>query len=162
MASFQLQPGTIFASDCRIRKPCSEGGRGAVYVAEQLSTRAERALKLMHPQLVRDPALRARFEQEAKIAAQISSDHVVQVIGAGVDAGLGGPPVVPGPLDGGDLAGTPGTGGSRARGAPGGTVRACRLLLFPSTALDRRPSCDPRRRRRKTQYKNTAYDYVVR
>ncbi len=83
---------------------------GAVYVAEQLSTRAERALKLMHPQLVRDPALRARFEQEAKIAAQISSDHVVQVIGAGVDAATGMPWLAMELLDGSDLVEASATG----------------------------------------------------
>lgn len=83
---------------------------GAVFVAEQLSTRAERALKLMHPQLVRDPALRARFEQEAKVAAQIPSDHVVQVIGAGVDGETGMPWLAMELLDGSDLVEASATG----------------------------------------------------
>lgn len=59
---------------------------GAVYVVDQLSTGAQRALKLMLPELVADEKLRLRFEQEARIGARIESDHVVQVVAAGLDA----------------------------------------------------------------------------
>jgi hypothetical protein len=45
----------------------------------------------MHPQLVTDERLRQRFVQEAKVAALIRSDHVVQVVGAGVDPQTGTP-----------------------------------------------------------------------
>ena len=50
---------------------------GAVYVVEQVSTGKQRALKVMHPQLVNDAKLRQRFVQEAQIGARIESDHVV-------------------------------------------------------------------------------------
>ncbi len=83
---------------------------GAVYVVEQLSTRAQRALKLMHPELVRDASLRARFEQEAKIASQVPSDHVVQVIAAGVDDATGMPWLAMELLDGTDLLEAAATG----------------------------------------------------
>jgi tRNA A-37 threonylcarbamoyl transferase component Bud32 len=83
---FNLQPGTIFAGDFRLVRAMSAGGMGAVYVAEQLSTGKQRALKVMLPQLVADPSLRKRFEQEARIASLIESEHVVEVVGAGVDA----------------------------------------------------------------------------
>src|SRR6516162_6284360 len=59
---------------------------GAVWVAEQLSTGKERALKTMHAQLVIDDKMRQRFGQEARIGAHIESDHVVEVVAAGVDA----------------------------------------------------------------------------
>src|SRR5258708_33228603 len=62
---------------------------GAVWVAEQLSTGKERALKMMHPQLVEDEKLRQRFAQEARIGSRIESDHVVEVVAAGVDAQSG-------------------------------------------------------------------------
>ncbi len=64
---------------------------GEVYVAEQLSTGKRRALKLMKSDLVLMPGLLARFEQEARIGARISSEHVVEVVGAGVDPLLGMP-----------------------------------------------------------------------
>jgi serine/threonine protein kinase len=52
-----LQPSTVFAGDFRVLKPLSQGGMGAVYVVEQISTGKQRALKLMLPQLVTDPSL---------------------------------------------------------------------------------------------------------
>src|SRR5687767_9037718 len=64
---------------------------GSVYVAEQISTGAERALKLMHSILADDPDLRRRFEIEAKVGAKIESEHVAKVIGAGVDQASGTP-----------------------------------------------------------------------
>ncbi len=64
---------------------------GAVYEVEQVGTGALRALKIMHPQLVNDEKLRARFVQEARVSALIESDHVVQVVGAGVDTATGIP-----------------------------------------------------------------------
>lgn len=86
-----LVQGTTFASDYRVVRKIAQGGMGAVYEAEQLSTAKRRALKVMLPQLVADPQLRARFEQEAKIGALIASEHVVEVVGAGIDAASGMP-----------------------------------------------------------------------
>jgi len=97
-------PGTVFAGEFRIVKALSAGGMGAVYVAEQASTGKLRALKLMHPTLLADPRLRGRFEQEARVGALIKSDHVVQVIGAGVDADTGVPWLAMELLEGEDLA----------------------------------------------------------
>ncbi|HEY4156793.1 MAG TPA: protein kinase [Polyangiaceae bacterium] len=82
----QFAAGTVVAGDFRIVRLLSEGGMGAVYVAEQLSTGRERALKVMLRDLVSDPILRKRFEQEARVASRIESEHVVEVVGAGVDA----------------------------------------------------------------------------
>jgi serine/threonine protein kinase len=64
---------------------------GTVYVVDQLSTGARRALKVMHPAFFQDPSLRRRFELEARIGARIESDHVVQVIAAGTDEASGTP-----------------------------------------------------------------------
>ncbi len=86
-----LVPGQVFARDFRVVGPLKEGGMGAVYVVDQLSTGERRALKLMHLNLVADPRQRARFEQEAKIGSLIRSDHVVKVIMAGVDDTTGLP-----------------------------------------------------------------------
>ncbi|MEJ7733422.1 MAG: protein kinase [Polyangiaceae bacterium] len=104
LSPHQVAEGAIFAGDFRVLRPLSAGGMGAVYVAEQLSTGKPRALKLMHPQLVADARLRERFEQEARVGALIQSDHVVQVIGAGVDAPSGMPWLAMELLEGEDLA----------------------------------------------------------
>ena len=86
MGPTSLSPGSIFATDFRIVRTLGEGGMGAVYVAEQLSTGKQRALKTMHPQFVADAGLRERFAQEARIGARIESEHVVDVVAAGIDA----------------------------------------------------------------------------
>jgi serine/threonine-protein kinase len=64
---------------------------GAVYVVEQISTGKPRALKLMLPDFVADPTSRKRFAQEAQIASRIESEHVVEVVGSGIDPASGSP-----------------------------------------------------------------------
>jgi serine/threonine protein kinase/TPR repeat protein len=83
-----LDPGVLVGGDFRVERKLSEGGMGAVFVAEQVSTGAKRALKIIRPELLRHPKLRQRFSQEAKVTASIASDHVVSVVAAGFDAGL--------------------------------------------------------------------------
>ena len=80
----QLSTGQILGKDFKILRPLAAGGMGAVYLVEQLSTGRERALKIMHPQFVQSEDSRARFTQEAKVGARIRSDHVVEVVSAGV------------------------------------------------------------------------------
>ncbi len=80
-----LEAGSVFAREYRIVRLLAEGGMGAVYVVEQLSSGAQRALKVLHPDLVRDARTREQFALEARIGAQIDSGHVVDVIAAGVD-----------------------------------------------------------------------------
>lgn len=87
----RLEPGTTIGGVYRIVRPLSAGGMGAVYVAEQTSTKRERALKVMLPELVASPRLRERFVQEAQIGARIPSEHVVEVLDAGVDEPTGTP-----------------------------------------------------------------------
>jgi formylglycine-generating enzyme required for sulfatase activity/serine/threonine protein kinase len=99
-----LSAGSVFAGDFRVVRKLAAGGMGAVYVAEQLSTGRQRALKLMHPGLVENPMLRTKFEQEARIGARIASDHVVEVVAAGVDAATGSPWLAMELLEGEDLA----------------------------------------------------------
>ncbi|MEI7894700.1 MAG: bifunctional serine/threonine-protein kinase/formylglycine-generating enzyme family protein [Myxococcales bacterium] len=88
-ASAGLQAGTIVGTEYRVVRPLAEGGMGALYVAEQLSTGALRALKIMHPQFSASATFRKRFVQEARASARIDSAFVAQVLGAGFDDGLG-------------------------------------------------------------------------
>jgi formylglycine-generating enzyme required for sulfatase activity/tRNA A-37 threonylcarbamoyl transferase component Bud32 len=99
-----LEPGAIFGKDFRIVRPLREGGMGAVYIAEQLSTGKQRALKVMAPQLATDPATRDRFVLEARAGSRIESDHVVEVVTAGIDETTGSPFLVMELLRGEELA----------------------------------------------------------
>src|SRR5438046_1345233 len=81
-----LEGRGTFAGAYRVERLLAQGGMGYVYVATQLATGRQRALKVMRADLVVDPKHRQRFEQEAKVGAAIASDHVVEVVDAGVDA----------------------------------------------------------------------------
>ncbi len=102
-SSWILKPGAIFAKDYRVVRPLAQGGMGAVYVVEQIATGHQRALKVMHPQVVDDEKSRERFAQEARVGAQIRSAHVVEVTAAGVDAESGTPWLAMELLEGDDL-----------------------------------------------------------
>ena len=98
-----LPAGTVIGGDFTIVRPLDEGGMGLVYRVDQKSTGKQRALKVMHREIVADPRLQKRFEQEARVGARIPSEHVVEVIAAGVDAGSGLPYLVMELLEGEDL-----------------------------------------------------------
>jgi serine/threonine protein kinase len=79
-----LNSGDLFTPDFRVVRPLSTGGMGALYIVEQVKTGKRRALKLMQ-EGASDPASRRRFQQEARIGALVESEHVVDVIAAGVE-----------------------------------------------------------------------------
>jgi formylglycine-generating enzyme required for sulfatase activity/tRNA A-37 threonylcarbamoyl transferase component Bud32 len=100
----KLEAGTVFGRDFRILRLLREGGMGAVYIADQISTGKQRALKVMAPELAIDPGTRDRFVLEARAASKIESDHVVEVVTAGVDEDSGAPYLVMELLRGEELA----------------------------------------------------------
>jgi phosphate transport system substrate-binding protein len=83
--------GAVVGGGYRVIRPIADGGMGSVFEVEQLATGARRALKVMHVQLASDAKLRARFVQEARVGVAIASDHVADVIDAGVDDETGLP-----------------------------------------------------------------------
>lgn len=90
VSMLELVPDQIFAGQFRVVRPLAVGGMGAVYVVEQLATGKNRALKLMLPCAGMVDGAR-RFVQEARASSLIPSEHVVDVIAAGVE----GPEQVP-------------------------------------------------------------------
>ncbi|NUO47665.1 MAG: serine/threonine protein kinase [Polyangiaceae bacterium] len=91
MSSLALQTGALFAGRYAVRRCLKIGGMGAVYEVTDTRTNAPRALKIMNPEFVEDPELRARFEQEARIVGQVESDHLVRTFDAGIDNETGTP-----------------------------------------------------------------------
>ena len=102
--SLHLQIGQTLARDYRVVRALAAGGMGSVYLVDQLSTGKQRALKVMHPQYARDEESRARFAQEARAGARIKSEHVVEVVAAGVDDETGIPWLAMELLDGEELS----------------------------------------------------------
>jgi serine/threonine-protein kinase len=81
-----VQPaqGTIVAERFRLERRLGQGGMGAVWLARHLSLDIPCAVKFLHPEAADQATVRARFEREAKAAAQLRSPNVVQVLDHGV------------------------------------------------------------------------------
>ena len=71
----------------RLERVIGRGGMGVVFLAEEVALRRRAAVKVISPQLAQDVAFRARFEQEARLAAAIDHPNVVPVYAAGEDGG---------------------------------------------------------------------------
>jgi serine/threonine protein kinase len=99
-----LAPGAVFAREFKVERLLAEGGMGAVYIVEQLSTGKRRALKIMLPALVEDRRARERFAMESRIGSQIESEHIVEIVGAGIDDATQTPWLAMELLEGQDLA----------------------------------------------------------
>jgi len=100
LSGMGLAAGTMIGDDFEIVRPLASGGMGSVFVARQRSVNMLRAIKLMNIGLTTNPELRERFEREARISATIESDHIVQIIHAGIDSRLGLPFIAMELLDG--------------------------------------------------------------
>ncbi len=83
--STSLAAGQIFANRYEVVRCIGSGGMGAVYEVIHLETERRRALKVMHAHFADSPDFRERFKREARVAAQVDSDYIVDVFDAGVD-----------------------------------------------------------------------------
>ncbi|HLL87406.1 MAG TPA: protein kinase [Thermoleophilaceae bacterium] len=83
----ELSPGAEFAG-YRIEDVAGRGGMGVVYRARQRRPSRVVALKVIAPDLARDPQFRQRFERESQMAAQIEHPHVIPLYGVGEEDGF--------------------------------------------------------------------------
>jgi eukaryotic-like serine/threonine-protein kinase len=100
----KLTNGSVFAKRYRVVRAMAQGGMGAVYEVVHIETERRRALKVMRPEIVSNEDMKRRFRQEAKVAARIGSDFIVDVADAGIDEESGLPFLVMELLDGKELA----------------------------------------------------------
>jgi serine/threonine-protein kinase len=81
----QLATGARFHGRYEVVRCIRTGGMGAVYEVIHAETRRRAALKVMLPSVVANPDMRARFKLEMTVAADIESEHIVEIYDAGVD-----------------------------------------------------------------------------
>ncbi|WP_437874876.1 serine/threonine-protein kinase [Sorangium sp. So ce513] len=91
MSATVLAEGTVFAGRYRVVRLIAAGAMGAVHEAVHIETERHRALKVMHAHLFQSEEMRERFKREARIAAKVESEHIVDVFDAGVDEATGMP-----------------------------------------------------------------------
>ncbi|WP_437670464.1 protein kinase domain-containing protein [Sorangium sp. So ce131] len=80
-----LAEGTVFARRYRVVRLIAAGAMGAVHEVVHLETERHRALKVMHAHLFQSEEMRERFKREARIAAKVDSEYIVDVFDAGID-----------------------------------------------------------------------------
>ena len=76
--------GEVIAGRYRVEGVLGSGGMGVVYSAVHLKQGHRVALKVLLPSAATDRGAVARFLREARIAGQLTSEHVVRVIEVGV------------------------------------------------------------------------------
>ena len=94
--------GSLVDSKYLVEETVAEGGIGVIVVARHLALNQRVAIKYLKPKALKNPSLVERFVREGRLAAQISSDHVVRVYDVGSLA-EGGPYMVMEYLVGQDL-----------------------------------------------------------
>jgi len=96
------RPGVVIANKYELQRPLARGGMGAVWFARHRDLDVPLAVKFMDPHLIESEHAGARFLREARAAAQLDSQHVVQVHDYGVEHGT--PYIVMELMRGEDLA----------------------------------------------------------
>jgi serine/threonine-protein kinase len=78
----QLLAGQIIDGKYRIIDRIGQGGMGEVYRGEHIRIGRQVAIKVLYPECAQDLTL-ARFEREARAAARIGNDHILEVLDFG-------------------------------------------------------------------------------
>ena len=81
----RLAPGRVLVGRYVVAELIGRGGMAEVYRGRDQRLARPVALKILRAQFSHDPALRLRFEEEAKAAALVSHPNVVGVYDAGED-----------------------------------------------------------------------------
>jgi serine/threonine-protein kinase len=97
----QLQENLVVADRFRLVRMIGRGGMGSVWQAVHIALDQPCAVKFIEDELANVADAHARFEREAKAAAQLRSPHVVQILDHGVWQGR--PYIAMELLDGEDL-----------------------------------------------------------
>lgn len=80
-------PGRVLGGRYRLDHELARGGMASVWVAEDALLARRVAIKVLHPQLAVDDALRTRFRREAISAAKLTHPNIVATYDTGDDNG---------------------------------------------------------------------------
>ncbi len=74
-----ILPGTRY----RLIRTLGDGGMGAVFEAEHVEIERRVALKILHPEFTRSPAIVEQFRREARAASRVGSEMIAEVFDFG-------------------------------------------------------------------------------
>src|SRR6266478_5128068 len=83
-----LELGTVLAGRYEILKLIGRGGMGAVYKARDTELDRIVALKLIRPELAKNPEVLRRFKQELILARQVTHKNVIRIFDLGQSDGI--------------------------------------------------------------------------
>jgi serine/threonine protein kinase/tetratricopeptide (TPR) repeat protein len=83
-----LQVGSVLAGRYEIIKTLGEGGMGAVYKAKDLALDRLVALKVIRPELAKNPAIIDRFKQELLLSHRVTHRNVIRIYDLGEGDGV--------------------------------------------------------------------------
>src|SRR6266404_6249296 len=87
-AGDDLEKGTVLAGRYEIIALLGRGGMGAVYKARDFELDRFVALKLIRPELARNPEILRRFKQELILARQVTHKNVIRIFDLGQSDGI--------------------------------------------------------------------------
>ncbi len=119
--------GSLVGGKYLVEETVAEGGIGVIVAARHLALEQRVAIKHLKAKALENPSLVERFVREARLAAQISSEHVVRVFDVG-SLPEGGPYMVMEYLHGQDLGSLLASGPLSIPRAVDYIVQACDAL----------------------------------
>lgn len=88
IASQPFPAGTVIAEQYQVIRMIGQGGMATVYLAVDLHTGVEVAVKIMHEELANDPEFVRRFATEARAAASLDHPNIARVLDYGSHDGI--------------------------------------------------------------------------
>lgn len=83
-----LETGAVLAERYEILQTLGEGGMGAVYKAKDLELNRMVALKVIRPELAKNPAIIDRFKQELLLSQRVTHRNVIRIYDLGEGDGV--------------------------------------------------------------------------
>jgi serine/threonine protein kinase len=77
--------GEVLGNRYKVLRELGAGGMAWVYLAKDLVENTQVAVKVLYPQFNQDASYVQRFVREAKLALQVSSEHIVRILNYGSD-----------------------------------------------------------------------------
>ncbi len=71
--------GAVLSRRFRLLKKVGSGGMGSVYTTDQVIEGRKAAVKLLHPEFVHEPEVKARFEEEARTIQRLIHPNILRV-----------------------------------------------------------------------------------